>query len=93
MPVFLTENVMDYGTSRLVGKNNEHLKLDLMEANRSSAVFSGIAFSQSDHLDVIKRSLPFDICYSVTENEYRGKTYMQLNVRDIQYRHEENENY
>jgi single-stranded-DNA-specific exonuclease len=91
-PVFLTENVFDYGTSRLVGKNNEHLKLDLMEANRSSAVFSGIAFSQSEHMDVIKKSLPFDICYSVTENEYRGKTYMQLNVRDIKYRHDENEN-
>ena len=91
MPVFLTENVLDYGTSRLVGKNNEHLKLDLMEANRSSAVFSGIAFSQADHLELIKRSLPFDICYSVTENEYRGKTYMQLNVRDIQYRHEESD--
>jgi single-stranded-DNA-specific exonuclease len=83
MPTFLTEDVLDSGSSKLVGKNNEHLKLDLMEGNRSSAVFSGIAFSQSVHLDMIKQSLPFDICYSVTENEYRGKTYMQLNVRDI----------
>lgn len=83
MPVFLTEDVLDSGSSKLVGKNNEHLKLDLMEGNRSSALFSGIAFSQSVHLDMIKQSLPFDICYSVTENEYRGKTYMQLNVRDI----------
>lgn len=91
MPTFLTENVFDYGTSRLVGKNNEHLKLDLMEANRSSAVFSGIAFSQSEHMEMIQKSLPFDICYTVTENEYRGKTYMQLNVRDIKYRHDEGE--
>ncbi len=92
MPTFLTENVFDYGTSRLVGKNSEHLKLDLMEANRSSAVFSGIAFSQSEHMEMIQKSLPFDICYTVTENEYRGKTYMQLNVRDIKYRHDESEN-
>ena len=91
MPTFLTENVFDYGTSRLVGKNNEHLKLDLMEANRSSAVFSGIAFSQSEHMEMIQKSLPFDICYTVSENEYRGKTYMQLNVRDIKYRHDEGE--
>ena len=82
-PTFLSENVLDYGTSRPVGKNNEHLKLDLMEANRSSSVFSGIAFSQSEHFDMIKKSLPFDICYTVTENEFRGKTSMQLNVRDI----------
>ena len=91
MPTFLTENVFDSGSSRLVGKNNEHLKLDLMEANRSSSVFSGIAFSQSGHMEMIKKSEPFDICYSVTENEYRGKTYMQLNVRDIKSRHDENE--
>ncbi len=91
MPTFLTENVFDSGSSRLVGKNNEHLKLDLMEANRSSAVFSGIAFSQSDHMEMIKKSEPFDICYTVTENEYRSKTYMQLNVRDIKSRHDENE--
>jgi len=92
MPTFLTENVFDSGSSRLVGKNNEHLKLDLMEANRSSSVFSGIAFSQSAHIDMIKKSEPFDICYTVTENEYRGKTYMQLNVRDIKSRHDEIEN-
>ncbi len=91
MPTFLTENVFDSGTSRLVGKKNEHLKLDLMEANRSSSVFSGIAFSQSDHMEMIKKSEPFDICYTVTENEYRSKTYMQLNIRDIKSRHDESE--
>jgi single-stranded-DNA-specific exonuclease len=90
MPTFLTENVFDSGSSRLVGKTNEHLKLDLMEANRSCAVFSGIAFSQSEHIEMIKKSIPFDICYTVAENEYRGKTYMQLNVRDIKSRHDEN---
>ena len=85
-PVFLTEDVMDYGTSKLVGKNSDHVKLDLMEANRSSSRFSGIGFSLSTHFDMIKQSLPFDICYSVTENQYRDKTYLQLNVRDIRSR-------
>lgn len=89
MPVFITEDVMDYGTSRLVGKNSEHLKLDLMEANRSTSRFSGIGFSLSQHMDMIKQSMPFTICYSVTENEYRGKTYLQLNVRDIRSRLDE----
>ena len=86
MPLFITENVLDHGLSKAVGKNNDHLKLDLMEANRSSAVYCGIAFSQSKHLDMIKQSVPFDICYIVTENQYRGKTYLQLNVKDIRNR-------
>jgi single-stranded-DNA-specific exonuclease len=83
MPLFVTEDVIDYGTSRVVGKDNTHLKLDLIEANRSSLVFSGIAFSQGDKADIVKQGLPFDVCYAVTENEYRGKVYMQLNVRDM----------
>jgi PTS system mannitol-specific IIA component len=70
----------------IAGKNNDHIKLDLMEANPSSTVLCGIAFSQSRHLEMIKQSLPFDICYVVTENEYRGKTYLQLNVKDIRWR-------
>ncbi|MCE1198429.1 MAG: single-stranded-DNA-specific exonuclease RecJ, partial [Marinilabiliales bacterium] len=88
-PVFLTEDVMDFGTSKLVGKNNDHVKLDLMEANRSSSRFSGIGFSLAKHFDMIKQSLPFDICYSVSENQYRDKTYLQLNVRDIHSRMDE----
>ena len=91
MPTFITEDVLDHGLSKAVGKNNEHLKLDLMEANRSSAVFAGIAFSQSKHLEMIKQSLPFDICYVLTENNYRGKSYTQLNVKDIKA-HEDSEN-
>jgi len=90
MPVFLTEDVMDYGTSRIVGRGSEHIKLDLIEANRSSSVFSAIAFSQAQDFEMIKQSLPFDICYSVTENEYRGKVYMQLNVREMRSRLSEN---
>lgn len=91
IPTFMTENVFDYGTSKIVGKNNEHLKLDIIEASRSSAVYSGIAFSQSKKMELIKNSFPFDICYSVTENEYREKTYMQLNIRDIKSDHELNQ--
>ncbi|TKG88621.1 single-stranded-DNA-specific exonuclease RecJ [Puteibacter caeruleilacunae] len=83
-PVFVTENVFDYGTSRLVGKNEEHIKLDLIEANSSSSVYAGIAFSQAENFEVVKQGLPFDVCYSVMENEFRGKTSIQLYLRDIQ---------
>ncbi len=85
-PVFITEDVFDAGTSRLVGKNQEHLKLDLVEPDVHSGIFPGIAFSQSDKFDLITSGLPFDVCYSITENEYRGKTSLQLFIRDIKKR-------
>ncbi len=85
-PIFITEDVFDAGTSRLVGKNQEHLKLDLVEPDVNSGIFPGIAFNQSDAYDVITSGSPFDVCYSINENEYRGKTNLQLFVRDIKKR-------
>lgn len=85
-PVFVTEDVFDAGTSRLVGKNQEHLKLDLVEPDVNSGIFPGIAFNQSEKFDLITSGLPFDVCYSITENEYRGKTSLQLFIRDIKKR-------
>lgn len=83
MPVFVTEDVLDSGSSRLVGKNAEHIKLDLVEPDDSSAVYAGIAFNMSDRYPLIKSGMPFDICYSVDINEFRGKSNLQLYIRDI----------
>ena len=85
-PVFVTEDVFDAGTSRLVGKNQEHLKLDLVEPDVNSGIFAGIAFNHSDKFELITSGLPFDVCYSIAENEYRGKTNLQLFIRDIKKR-------
>jgi single-stranded-DNA-specific exonuclease len=84
LPVFITENVLDSGTSRPVGKNLEHLKLDLIEPTSNSSKFAAIAFNQAHHFEAISQGLPFDICYSIAENEFRGKTSLQLYIRDIQ---------
>jgi single-stranded-DNA-specific exonuclease len=83
VPLFVTENVLDSGTSRAVGKNQEHLKLDLIEPTSNSSKFAGIAFNQAHHVEAITQGLPFDICYSIAENEFRGKTTLQLYIRDI----------
>jgi len=85
-PVFITEDVYDAGTSRLVGKNQEHLKLDLVEPDVNSGIFTGIAFNQSHAFELITSGSPFDICFSIAENEFRGKTNLQLFIKDIKKR-------
>jgi single-stranded-DNA-specific exonuclease len=85
-PVFVTEDVLDAGTSRVVGRNGEHLKLDLVEPNGSSKRFAGIAFSQSKKFPLISKGIPFDVCFSITENVFRGHTSTQLMIRDIRER-------
>lgn len=81
-PVFCTRNVYDYGTSRVVGKEQEHLKLELVD-NTSEAIMNGIAFGMSDLIKYIKNGEPFDICYTIEENIYNGTSSFQLMIRDI----------
>ncbi len=82
--VFVTEQVADYGYGRIVGRTNEHLKLDLIEKkDKSNIYYSAIAFQQAQHFDSIKDKLPFDVCYSIEENVFNGKTSLQLKIKDI----------
>ena len=80
-PLFCTEHVFDYGTSKVVGHHQEHIKLELVD-NKSHNVVSGIAFGQSSQARFIKSRRAFDICYSVEENSHkRGE--VQLQIEDI----------
>lgn len=85
-PIFMTENVRDAGTGRMVGSSGEHLKLDLRHEDSDLNTISAIAFGQSEHHDNIKAGKSFDICYSVEMNEFRGARNLQLNIRDIRIR-------
>jgi single-stranded-DNA-specific exonuclease len=85
MPVFLTENVVDNGTGKTVGGNGEHLKLNLVQEANPFKVFTAIAFQQGVNLEKILLGRAFDICYSIEENTYRGKSTTQLNVKDMKF--------
>jgi len=82
-PIFVSREVVDYGYSRAVGRNKEHLKLSVVDDIRDNAVVGGIGFSLGNVYPSIANGAPFDICYSLQENEYMGKVETQLMVRDI----------
>lgn len=80
-PLFCTRNVYDYGTSKVVGRQQEHIKLELVDS-KSSNVMNGIAFGQSAAARYIKSKRSFDIVYTIEENTYkRGE--VQLQIEDI----------
>ena len=80
-PIFCTHHVYDYGTSKGVGRDQEHIKLELVD-NKSNNVMNGIAFGQSSHVRYIKTKRSFDICYTIEENTHkRGE--IQLQIEDI----------
>ena len=81
-PVFCSFHVMDSGTSKLVGKDLEHIKLDITD-NQDDRILYGIAFGMHRFYDHIKDMKPFDICYTLEENTYSHNTPPHLMVKDI----------
>jgi len=81
-PVFVSKRVFDFGTSRLVGKEQEHLKLELIDSS-SENVINGIAFRMHEFNEPLKALNPLDICYTLEENSFNGNTTTQLMIKDI----------
>jgi single-stranded-DNA-specific exonuclease len=80
-PVFVARNISAVG--QCVGKTGAHLRLMVNDKENPQMQFPAIAFNQSQHWHAIANKQPIDICYTIEENEYRGKFSLQLRIRDI----------
>ena len=81
-PLFATMNVYDFGTSKVVGREQEHIKLELVDS-KSNNVMSGIAFGQSAAARYIKSKRSFNIAYTIEDNIFKHND-VQLQIEDIQ---------
>ena len=84
-PVFFTENVNDNGSGKAVGKEEEHLKLNIISDDNRFKAIPCIAFGLGYLANKINKGVSFDICYSIDENVFRGNTTTQLIIKDIQF--------
>jgi single-stranded-DNA-specific exonuclease len=82
-PVFFTENVTDDGSGRIVGNSKEHLKLNIIHEDEPFKPYPAIGFNLASYYPYISKGYPFDLCYCIDENEYRGHTNLQLRIKDI----------
>ena len=80
-PVFCTCGVYDFGTSKVVGREQEHIKLELVDTSTHS-VMNGIAFGQSAAARYIKSKRSFDIAYTIEDNIFKHGS-IQLQIEDI----------
>jgi len=77
-PLFVTRGVSDSGWSKVVG--TDHLKFYL---KKNGASLQGVGFGMGAHLERIRSPEPFDICYSLEENEWNGRRRIEMLVKDI----------
>jgi len=80
-PIFLTKKVMIVGSAYIVGTN--HIKMTVRQEDSPS--FDCIGFGLAEHIQYINSGKPFDICYAIEENNWRGKKNLQLNIKSIRY--------
>ena len=80
-PVFLVRGLVDTGSARIVG--NDHLKLTLRSMDGHGPRYDAIAFKQAQHYEMVKRGDPFSALFVIEDNEWQGRTTVQLNIKDI----------
>ncbi len=84
-PVFLTKAVKDTGYGKSMGQNEEHLKLFVKQSQGvGTEGIAAIGFGLGDKIDTVKNKKPFDLVYSIDENEWNGTISLQLRAKDIQ---------
>ena len=80
-PLFVSRRLINHRDTRAVGKEREHLRLDVTD--RQNAI-TGIAFGRADIAEYIQNGNAVDICYELNENTFNHYTTIQMMVQDIQ---------
>ncbi|MEA1873711.1 MAG: single-stranded-DNA-specific exonuclease RecJ [Bacteroidota bacterium] len=82
-PVFISRHVFDNGQGKIVGKNDEHLKLKIIQHVGDNLTIDAIGFGFGQFYEKTKNYQPFDICYTIEENVFMGRKNLQMLIRDI----------
>ena len=80
-PVFMTQNVKDTGYAKTLGVDDEHLRL-FVKQNNSDGI-AAIGFGLGKKIEITKNQNPFQLAYSLAENEWNDTVSTQLMLKDI----------
>ncbi|TDO84222.1 exonuclease RecJ [Flavobacterium chryseum] len=80
-PVFMTKDVKDTGYAKTLGADDEHLRLFVKQSN--SEGIAAIGFGLGKKINITKNQNPFQLAYSLSENEWNGTVSTQLMLKDI----------
>ena len=78
-PVLLSKGVTERGNAKRVGSDQTHLKCSFVAGAQS---IDAIGFGLGDALEIVQSSA-CDIAYVVDENDWNGKTSLQLNLKGV----------
>lgn len=79
-PVFITRRVSDTSWSRIV--KELHIRFVI---RHEGITLTGIGFNMAEKFPIVSSGKPFDIVYTLDENEWNGDTALQLKMIDIRF--------
>ena len=78
-PIFSSRNTTLEGAPYYIGKDKSHVKFKL---SHQSYMFDAIAFGFADFF-LKNNKEQLDVCYTIEENNWNGKTSLQINIKDV----------
>jgi len=80
-PVFLSENLQIKGKPLELGKEKEHIKLNLTQDNKIS--YSSIGFWFSNKFNNLENKENFSAVFNIDENNWKDRSSIQLKLKDL----------
>lgn len=77
-PVFIAKKLRNTGNSRIL--KEAHLRVEVRQGN---TVLTGIGFNLANRFPVIQSGKPFDMAFTIDENEWNGQVNLQLKLIDL----------
>lgn len=81
-PVFMTKDVKDTGYAKTLGAEEEHLRLFVKQSLGTDGI-AAIGFGLGKKLNIAQNQNPFQLAYTIAENEWNGNISTQLMLKDI----------
>lgn len=79
-PVFIAHHLTDTGFSKIV--KEQHIKFSIKQNN---ITFNGIGFNMANKFSILQSKQPFDLVFTIDENDFQGNVSLQLKVIDVRY--------
>ena len=79
-PIFYSKELSIKGEIKKLGKNKDHLKINVSQ--NSNHTYPAIGFWKSEKADIISNE-SFEMAFTIEENNWNGKTSTQLHIKDL----------
>ncbi len=81
-PVFVASGLRDNGYGKKVGKDEDHLKLNII-SGADKKTYNAIGFGLGNKFNLINNGNSFKAVFTIEENHWNGITSLQLNIKDL----------